>query len=198
MALPALLNEIRGCKLCAAHLPLGPNPVFSVSAQAKLLIVGQAPGAKVHESGVPWDDASGRLLREWLGVNDHLFYDKAKLALVPMGFCYPGKGPSGDMPPRPECAPLWHAALLEHLKKIELTLLVGRYAQAFYLGEKQGVNLTATVRNFKTYLPRFLPLPHPSPRNRIWLRKNEWFDKELLPVLRKITGDLFNPEPPDR
>lgn len=198
MALPALLNEIRGCKLCAAHLPLGPNPVFSVSAQAKLLIVGQAPGAKVHESGVPWDDASGRLMREWLGVTDHLFYDKAKIALVPMGFCYPGKGPSGDIPPRPECAPLWHAALLEHLKKIELTLLVGRYAQAFYLGEKQGVNLTATVRNFKTYLPRFLPLPHPSPRNRIWLRKNEWFEKELLPVLRKITGDLFNPEPPVR
>lgn len=187
----SLKEEIRQCTVCSKYLPLGPRPVFAVSPLARIVIIGQAPGAKVHASGIPWDDASGRLLREWLGVDESTFYDEKKIALMPMGFCYPGKGSSGDLPPRPECAPLWHEVLFSFMKKIDLTILIGQYSQAYYLGERRKESLTATVKSFKEYLPQYLPLPHPSPRNRIWLRKNKWFEKELLPVLRKRAGKLL-------
>ena len=149
-----------------------------------LLIIGQAPGAKVHESGIPWMDASGRQLREWLGVDEATFYDAKQVALMPMGFCYPGKGKSGDLPPRPECAPLWHDRVHQRLKNVKLTLLIGQYSQTHYLGDQAGENLTATVRAFENFLPNDLPLPHPSPRNRFWLTKNKWFATDLLPILQ--------------
>jgi uracil-DNA glycosylase len=180
----ALLNRIRACHECAAHLPHGPRPVLQASASARLLIIGQAPGARVHANGVAWMDASGKQLRDWLGVDEATFYDAKQVALMPMGFCYPGKGTSGDLPPRPECAPLWHDRVRARLKDVRLTLLIGQYAQRHYLGDDMGENLTATVRAFRDHLPNFLPLPHPSPRNRFWLVKNKWFDSELLPVLR--------------
>ena len=158
---------------------------------ARVLIIGQAPGAKVHESGVPWQDASGRQLRGWLRMDETTFYDEKRVALMPMGFCYPGKGKSGDLPPRPECAPLWHERLRKRLKQVRLTLLIGQYSQAYYLGKNAGENLTETVRTFRQYLPEFLPMPHPSPRNRFWLTKNPWFASELLPVLQSaVTAAL--------
>jgi uracil-DNA glycosylase len=166
--------------------------VLAANARARVVIIGQAPGAKVHESGVPWQDASGRLLREWLGVDDATFYDPRRVALVPMGFCFPGKGAGGDLPPRPECAPLWHGQLLACMRNVQLTLLIGQYSQRHYLGSRAGDNLTDTVRNFGAYLPRFLPLPHPSPRNRPWFAKNRWFEHELLPALRRCVGDALS------
>lgn len=150
-----LIKEIKSCTVCSKFLPLGPNPVFTVSSSAMIIIIGQAPGTKVHTSGIPWDDASGKLLREWLQVDDTTFYNEKKIALMPMGFCYPGKGPSGDMPPRPECAPLWHEPLLKLMKNIQLTILIGQYSQKYYLKEKLMSNLTETVRNYKNYLPFF-------------------------------------------
>lgn len=179
-----LLADIRACRECALHLPHGPRPVIQAHPMAKLLIIGQAPGAKVHESGVPWMDASGRQLREWLGVDDATFYDAKQVALMPMGLCYPGKGKSGDLPPRPECAPLWHERVRKQLKNVKLTLLIGQYSQRHYLGEAAGENLTETVRAYEKFLPNVLPLPHPSPRNRFWQTKNKWFATELLPVLQ--------------
>lgn len=181
----ALLKRIRACDHCAAHLPHGPRPVVQAHVDARLVIIGQAPGAKVHESGVPWDDASGRLLRKWMGVDEEIFYDARKVALVPMGFCYPGKGKSGDLPPRPECAPLWHDMLLRGMKGIRLALLIGQYAQGHYLGDRMAENLTETVRAYRDHSPRFLPLPHPSPRNRFWLAKNPWFEENVLPELKR-------------
>lgn len=164
---------------------------MAASPRAKIVIIGQAPGRKVHESGVPWQDQSGDNLRAWLGVDAAAFYDPEKFALMPMGFCFPGTGKTGDLPPRPECAPLWHPRLLEKMPAVTLTLLIGQYSQAHYLGDRMGENLTETVRAFRDYLPRFLPLPHPSPRNRIWQRRNAWFEDELLPVLRlQIQGAL--------
>jgi uracil-DNA glycosylase len=180
-----LLRGIAKCTVCAARLPHGPRPVLVASAKSRVVIIGQAPGRKVHESGVPWQDQSGDTLRAWLGVDVKTFYDPSFFALMPMGFCYPGAGTSGDLPPRPECAPLWHPSLLAHMKFVQLTLLIGQYSQAYYLGEDAGENLTETVRRHREFLPRFLPLPHPSPRNRIWLKKNPWFEKEVLPVLKK-------------
>lgn len=180
-----LLKEIESCTVCSSFFVHEPRPVVQATSKARLLIIGQAPGRKVHESGVPWDDASGRNLRAWLGMTDEVFYDPSKVALVPMGFCYPGKGKSGDLPPRPECAPLWHDRLLTECKSISLTLLVGQYAQNYYLKERSKGKLTDNVRAFKEFLPRFLPLPHPSPRNRIWMKKNEWFEQLLLPELRE-------------
>ncbi len=180
----ALLKEIRGCTVCAASLPLGPRPVVSFEAGARVLIVGQAPGTAVHESGVPWDDPSGDTLRGWMKVSREAFYDPSTFAIVPMGFCYPGRGRSGDLPPRTECAPLWHPRILEQLD-VELTLLIGTYAQKAYLGETRKRTLTDTVRAWREYDRNILPLPHPSPRNRPWLAKNPWFDKEVLPVLRR-------------
>jgi uracil-DNA glycosylase len=153
---------------------------------ARLCIVGQAPGRKVHETGIPWDDPSGNRLRDWLGLTPAQFYDPRKVAIVPMGFCYPGRGTSGDNPPRPECAPRWHGELNARLPNIALTLLIGSYAQAYYLGERRKPTLTDTVRAWKTYLPLgYLPLVHPSPRNQPWLIKNPWFEKELVRELRK-------------
>ncbi len=186
MTLDKLLGEIRSCIVCAAHLPLGPRPILRGKVSAKILIIGQAPGTKVHASGIPWDDESGKRLRNWLGVTREVFYDESKIAIVPMGFCYPGKGKSGDMPPRPECAPLWHERVLKLMPNIELTLLIGQYAQKTYLGEKRNENLTETVRNWRDYVALgYFPLVHPSPRNGIWLRKNAWFEDQVVPHLKQ-------------
>lgn len=190
--LATLLDEIKGCRLCAEHLPLGPRPVLRAEPSARLLIVGQAPGTRVHETGIPWNDASGDRLRDWLGVDRETFYDAARIAIVPMGFCYPGRDPrGGDNPPRPECAPAWHARVLERLPNLGLTLLVGSYAQKHYLGAARERTMTETVRNFRTYLPRFLPTPHPSWRTTGWLRRNPWFETEVLPELRRRVQSLI-------
>jgi len=182
--LAPLLAEIRACRLCEAELPMGPRPVVRASATARLLIVGQAPGLKVHESGVPWNDASGIRLRHWLGIDREHFYDERDVAIVPMGFCYPGRGTAGDLPPRPECARAWHPRLLPLLPAVELTLLIGHYAQAYMLGNRRKATLTDTVRAHAEYLPRFLPLPHPSPRNQLWIKANPWFEADVVPLLR--------------
>ncbi|WP_273273366.1 uracil-DNA glycosylase family protein [Maribacter polysiphoniae] len=179
-----LLSEIRSCELCKAHLPLGPNPIVTADPASKIVIIGQAPGIKVHKTGVPWDDPSGKQLRKWLGVSDRDFYDPTKIALIPMGFCYPGKGKSGDLPPRPECAPLWHKPLLSKMPNVELVVVIGMYAQKYYLGSEAKRTLTETVGAYKTYLPDFFPLPHPSPRNRFWLTKNPWFEETVIPELQ--------------
>ena len=190
--LSALLAEVRACRLCAAELPLGPRPVLRAHPAARLLIVGQAPGTKVHESGIPWDDKSGQRLRDWLQTEPETFYDERRIAIMPMGFCYPGReARGGDKPPRPECAPTWHPRLQAGLPKVELTLLVGLYAQARYLDERRKANLTETVRAWRDYLPAYLPLPHPSWRNTAWLKRNPWFEKELLPELRARVGALI-------
>lgn len=194
-----LLNDVRACTLCAAQLPHGVRPVLQADAQAKILIAGQAPGRKVHASGVPFDDASGDRLRDWLGVDRVQFYDARQVAILPMGFCYPGTGKSGDLPPRPECAPAWRQALMQHLKRVELTLLVGKYAQDYYLamlnktypGVASNRTLTETVQNWRQLAPEYFPLPHPSPRNNIWLRRNPWFEAELLPVLRQRVAQVL-------
>ncbi len=185
-AVTSLLREIRACRVCAAHLPLGPRPVLRAKASARLLIVGQAPGIKVHESGIPWNDRSGDRLRDWLQLDRALFYDESRVAVVPMGFCYPGVDKNGgDLPPRKECAPLWHARVVQQLPKIELTLLVGSYAQAYYLKDRRRSPMTETVRVWRQHVPPYLPLPHPSWRNTAWIRRNPWFDAELLPELRR-------------
>ncbi len=187
-----LLTDIKACTVCANSLALGPRPVLHVSPESKILIVGQAPGTKVHKSGIPWDDQSGKRLRQWLDVDNDSFYDTANFGIVPMGFCYPGKGKSGDLPPRKECAPLWHQPLLDKLPKLELTLLIGQYAQNYYLQDQAQRTLTATVQNYRDYLPNYFVLPHPSPRNGIWLKKNEWFDKEVIPELKLIVASILN------
>jgi uracil-DNA glycosylase len=187
-----LLTRIKACDVCKPFLPHGPRPVMSAGAACKIVIIGQAPGKRVHESGIPWKDASGAQLRRWLGISEDIFYSDDLIALLPMGFCYPGKGKSGDLPPREECAPLWHPEVLDKLTQKRLTLLVGQYSQRYYLGESAGRNLTETIRNHQAYLPDFLPLPHPSPRNRFWLGKNPWFEDELIPVLRNKVSDILN------
>lgn len=189
-ALDSLLQTVRACRVCEAHLPLGPRPVLQAGATAKILIVGQAPGARVHASGVPWDDRSGERLRDWMAIDAPTFYDEACVAIVPMGYCYPGRGASGDLPPRRECAPLWLDRLLAQLPRIELTLLVGQYAQAHFLRGTGHVSLTATTRDWRAHAPRVIPLPHPSPRNVAWFKANPWFDDELLPVLRHSVHKL--------
>ena len=181
----SLLTEIGSCTICSDHLPLGPRPVVSAHPNSRIAIIGQAPGTKVHRTGVPWDDPSGDRLRNWLGVSKEAFYDVRKFALIPMGFCYPGKGKSGDLPPRPECAPQWHNSLLDPMKELKLTLLVGSYAQAYYLQKNRKRTLTETVAEWESYLPDFLLLPHPSGRNNIWLKKNPWFENSLVPTLRE-------------
>lgn len=178
-----MLVAIRACRVCAAELPLGPRPIVQVGAGARLLIVGQAPGARVHASGVPWDDASGERLRDWLGIDKARFYDP-EVAIVPVGFCYPGRDGGGDLPPRKECAPLWLDRLLAHLPRIELTVLIGSYAQQQFLGTANRRSLTETVIAFADYAPRFIPVPHPSPRNTAWFLRHPWFERELLPMLR--------------
>ena len=183
--LDTLLREIRACRLCEAHLPLGPRPVLAASASARLLIVSQAPGARVHETGIPWNDASGRRLREWLQLDEAMFYDARRVAIVPMGFCYPGRAGSGDAPPRPECRATWHPRLLPLLREVEFTLSIGQYAQAWCLGTRRKATLTETVRAWREYLPDNMPLPHPSPRNVGWFKANPWFEAEVLPALRE-------------
>lgn len=191
-ALDHLLHDIRACRLCEAQLPLGPRPVVRASATARLLIVGQAPGTRVHASGVPWDDASGRRLREWLQVDADTFYDASRIAIVPMGFCYPGRAGSGDAPPRPECRATWHGRLLPLLPGVGLTLLIGQYAQAYFLGNRRKATLTETVRAWREYAPDFLPLPHPSPRNVGWFKANPWFDAEVVPALQATVRELLD------
>ncbi len=183
---------MRACRVCAAQLPLGPRPVLRAGAGARLLIIGQAPGTRVHETGIPWNDRSGERLRDWLAVDRDTFYDQERVAIVPMGFCYPGRDPrGGDKPPRPECAPLWHPPLTAALPAVELTLLVGLYAQTRYLGTRRRSTLTETVRAWHDYGPDSLPLPHPSWRNTAWLKKNPWFEAELLPELRARVAALI-------
>ena len=186
-----LIDSVRQCRICAESLPLGPHPVLQVHPQAKILIAGQAPGRLVHESGVPFDDPSGDRLREWLGVTKESFYDETKFAILPMGFCYPGTGKSGDLPPRPECAETWRQQLLQQLSHVALTLVIGQFAQRWHLTPTHK-NLTETVRAWQDYGPHTIPLPHPSPRNNIWLKKNPWFSESLLPQLKKLTKKALN------
>lgn len=188
-----LLKDISNCMICKKYLPNPPKPVLQADVHSKILIIGQAPGQKVQDSGIPWDDQSGNELRRWLGVNKEEFYDSTNFALVPMGFCYPGRGLSGDLPPRPECAPLWHRFLLSQMKEVKLTILIGQYSQKYYLAEKFNPLITANVRRFLEFLPRHLPLVHPSPRNRIWQKKNPWFEIEVVPRLQEIVADLIRP-----
>ena len=183
-SLAGLHTEIARCTVCAKDLPLGPRPVFRVSPTARILVIGQAPGRLVHASGVPWDDPSGKRLRQWMQLEDGVFYDTVQVGIMPMGFCYPGTGKSGDLPPRPECAPLWHDALLAKMPAIELTLLIGQYAQNYYLQDRCKKTLTETVQTWREYAPTHLPLPHPSPRNNLWLKRNPWFEREVVPHLQ--------------
>jgi len=186
MSLKLMLREVRACRICEAELPFGPRPVVQLASTARLLIVGQAPGSKVHQSGIPWNDASGDRLRDWLGLDRSTFFNKARVAILPMGFCYPGAGQSGgDNPPRPECAPRWHERLLKHLPGLQLTLLVGQYAHRHYLDTGWRTSVTETVKAFSQYGPQFFPLPHPSWRSVIWMRKNPWFEEAAIPELRK-------------
>jgi uracil-DNA glycosylase len=185
-----LLSEARACRVCAQHLPHEPRPVVRAGAKARLLIVGQAPGRRVHETGLPWNDPSGDVLRGWLGMDRDAFYDTSRIAIVPVGLCYPGTVGGADLPPRRECAPLWQPRFREALPNIELTLLVGSYAQAFYLKESRKKTLGETVRAFKEYLPDYFVLPHPSWRNLGWRKRNPWFAKEVLPALRRRVRTL--------
>jgi len=185
MTLDRLLREARDCTVCAAHLPHPPRPVLRMAATARLLIIGQAPGRRVHESGIPWNDPSGQRLREWLQLTPEAFYDTARVAILPIGLCYPGTVDGADLPPRRECAPLWHPRLVPQLVQVRLTVLVGSYAQAFYLGARRKRGLTETVQAYREYLPQYLPLPHPSWRNSGWLKRHPWFERELLPELRQ-------------
>ena len=190
-SLPRLLTQVRACTVCAAHLPLGLRPVLQMHSSARVLIAGQAPGRKVHASGVPFDDASGERLRAWLGIPRETFYDPAQVAILPMGFCFPGAGKSGDLPPRPECAPAWRAPLLSHLKKIELTLVMGQYAMGYHLPNESGT-LTDAVQAWRKHWPATLALPHPSPRNNIWLKRNPWFEAQVLPPLRQRVAEILS------
>ena len=185
-ALSEVVAEARACTICADSLPHGPRPVLQVASGARIVLIGQAPGRRVHESGIPWDDPSGERLRAWLDVDAATFYDPARIALIPMGFCFPGTGRSGDLPPRPECAPTWHPRLLEQLPEDRLTVLLGAYAQARYLPARSGT-LTETVRRWREHLPTVV-LPHPSPRNQRWLRTNPWFEDEVVPELRRLVA----------
>jgi uracil-DNA glycosylase len=180
----ALLDEVSRCQRCVAYLPHGARPVVQLHPDARILIASQAPGRKVHESGVPFNDASGERLRDWMGVTRDIFYDARKIAILPMGFCFPGTGKSGDLQPRPECAPAWRKPLLAHLNRVELTLVIGQYAQAYHLPQ-QNSSLTETVKSWRDFFPAILPLPHPSPRNNLWLRRNPWFEQEVLPALQQ-------------
>ena len=191
--LSGLLAQVRACRHCA-DLPLGPNPVLRVDSRARILVIGQAPGTRVHATGIPGNDPSGDRLRDWMGVDRETFYDASRIAIMPMGFCYPGKGKSGDLPPPPACAPLWHDRLLAHLPAVDLVLLIGQYAQRHYMA-KQGLgpfhSLTATVRNGPVGEGRYMPLVHPSPRNQLWLKRNPWFDAEVVPLLRERVAHLL-------
>ena len=183
--LESLLAAVRACRACEAELPLGPRPILRAAASARILVVGQAPGARVHRSGIPWDDPSGARLRAWMGIGEDVFYDESRIAIIPMGYCYPGRGRGGDLPPRRECARLWLDALLEKLPTIELTLLIGQHAQRHFLGRRRKPSLAATVEAWREYAPAFIPLPHPSPRNTPWLQRHPGFEGRMLPELRR-------------
>jgi len=194
LRLPTLLNEVRQCTICAAQLPQGPRPVLQAAPSARILIAGQAPGRQVHASGVPFHDASGKRLREWMDIRVDQFYDPELVAILPMGFCYPGAGSSGDLPPRPECARHWREPLLRTLPSIELTLVIGQYAMAWHLPGESTKNVTDTVRDWRAHWPAVLPLPHPSPRNNIWLKANPWFEQEVVPELQaRVRAALEHP-----
>jgi uracil-DNA glycosylase len=182
--LDALLVAVRNCRACEKHLPLGPRPVLRAGKTARILIVGQAPGVRVHTTGIPWDDPSGERLRTWMGVGKDVFYDESRIAIIPMGYCYPGRGAGGDMPPRRECATLWLDHLLTKLPQIELTLLIGQYAQRHFLGTRRQSSLAETVKAWREYAPQYIPLPHPSPRNQPWFKRHAWLEQALLPALR--------------
>jgi len=192
MSFQTLCEEIQSCTLCESVLPMGTNPVFRASPTAKILIAGQAPGIRVHNTSIPFNDPSGDRLRQWMGVSKETFYDPARIAIIPMGFCYPGTGERGDLPPRPECSKTWHPQLLSWLTEIELILPIGIYAQKFYLGKEQQKNLTETVKNWRAYAPKHIPLPHPSPRNNIWLKRNPWFEQDVLPELKLRINRYLN------
>jgi uracil-DNA glycosylase len=191
--LASLLEDVRACRVCEASLVDGPRPIVQLGSGASVVIIGQAPGRKVHESGVPWDDPSGVRLREWLGVTEAQFYDPEQVALIPMGFCFPGSGKSGDLPPRPECAPLWHEPLLAQLPADRLEVIIGQYAQARYVVDRES-NLTETVRKWRSYLPERVVMPHPSPRNRRWLTQNPWFESDAIPAIRKRVEEVLAPD----
>jgi uracil-DNA glycosylase len=191
VATALLLQQVRACTLCAPHLPLGVRPVLQVHPAARILVVGQAPGIRVHYSGVPFDDASGDRLREWMGITRDVFYEPAQMAIVPMGFCYPGTSKSGDLPPRPECAPHWRQQVLAHLPQIALTLVIGQYAQAWHLPKSGNSSVTSTVERWQEFAPGVIPLPHPSPRNNIWLKRNPWFSETLLPELKALVAQAL-------
>jgi len=192
MSLTRLLREVRACQICAAHLPLCSRPVVQLASTARLLIIGQAPGSKVHQSGIPWSDASRDRLRDWFQIDRSVVYDKAEVAVLPMGFCYPGAGESrGDLPPRPECAPLCHERLLKHLPHLEVTVLVGQYAQRHHLGSQRMRSMTETVKTFTAYGPQFFSLPHPSWRSVIWMRKHVWFERSVIPELQKVVRNAI-------
>lgn len=178
-----LLHRIRGCTVCVAHLPFPPQPVLQASPRSRILVIGQAPGLRAHETGIAWNDASGVILRKWLGVSTEQFYDPDLFAIIPMGFCFPGKGDSGDRPPRPECAPEWHRSVISNLNSLRLTILVGSYAQRYYLRESGFRSLIDSVYRFREFLPEHFPLPHPSPRNRPWITNNPWFEAQVVPAL---------------
>jgi len=191
--LDRLLKQIRACRLCADELPLGPRPVLRGRVTARLLVVGQAPGTRVHETGIPWNDPSGDRLRAWMQIDREMFYDESRIAIIPMGYCYPGRNArGGDLPPRKECAETWLPKLLPHFPRVELTLLVGGYAHEHYLKDRAKETLTETVKAWREYLPRYLPLPHPSFRNLRWLRLNPWFEREVIPELRKNIKRLLS------
>jgi len=189
-SLASLLAEVHACTLCAEHLPLGPRPVVQLHASARILVAGQAPGRRVHETGVPFNDPSGDRLRAWLGVSREVFYDAKRVAIAPMGFCFPGTGSSGDLAPRPECAATWRAPLLARLKSLQLTLVIGQYAQAYHLPDA-GNSVTDVVQSWRKFWPHAVPLPHPSPRNNRWLKRNPWFEEELLPMVRKRVAGVL-------
>src|SRR5665811_2190946 len=182
--LEALLKAVRNCRACEAHLPLGPRPVLRAGETARILIVGQAPGVRVHATGIPWDDLSGERLRAWMGVDKEMFYDESRVAIIPMGYCYPGRGTGGDISPRRECAALWLDQLLARLPRIELTLLIGQYAQGHFLGRRRKPSLTETTKAWREYAPQFIPLPHPSPRNQPWFKRHSWFEEDAVPALQ--------------
>ncbi|MCJ8317525.1 uracil-DNA glycosylase family protein [Idiomarina sp.] len=186
-----LLTEVRQCTLCEPELPMGARPVVQLHPNAKILVAGQAPGRRVHASGKPFDDPSGDRLRQWMGIDKATFYDAEKLAIIPMGLCYPGTGKSGDLPPRPECAPAWRQKLLEQLPNLELTLAIGQYAQSWHIDEPKQT-LTERVKNWESYWPEVLPLPHPSPRNNLWLKRNPWFEDSIIPTLQERVARLLN------
>jgi uracil-DNA glycosylase len=189
--LDSLLKAVRGCRACEAHLPLGPRPVLRAGKTARILVVGQAPGVRVHTTGIPWGDPSGERLRAWMGVNTDVFYDESRIAIIPMGYCYPGRGNGGDMPPRRECASLWLDHLLAKLPQIELTLLIGQYAQRHFLASRRKPSLAETAKAWREYAPQYIPLPHPSPRNQPWFKRHAWFEEQLVPMLQSRIKTLL-------